>query len=157
MSLTRPPLVVRKPVLVTSANTGSSGIVYLLYTTSVPPNKECLPAVSVEYFFRSFRGSDVFMTGTLSPVSIASLTIAVPVKSMRSHGRLLPSGTITISPGRSSELSTSVKVGLPSLSDNLTVIGQVYWAILRIFSLLRMFSQISAVTLIVEIVKIVKA
>jgi hypothetical protein len=46
-------------------------------------------------------GSDDFMTGTLSPVSIDSLTMALPVSKTKSHGKLLDSGTITISPGRS--------------------------------------------------------
>jgi len=50
-----------------------------------------------------------FITGTLSPVSIASLTIALPVKSTKSQGKLMPSGTTTMSPGNSYELSTSSK------------------------------------------------
>jgi hypothetical protein len=48
-----------------------------------------------------------FITGTLSPVSMASFTIALPVKSTKSQGKLIPSGTTTISPGKSYELLTS--------------------------------------------------
>ena len=49
------------------------------------------------------------MTGILSPVSIASLTIQDPVSNKRSHGRFLFSGISTTSPGTTSALSISIK------------------------------------------------
>ncbi len=54
------------------------------------------------------------MTGILSPVNIASFTIALPVNKTRSHGKHFDSGTIITSPGRSSELSTTVRAEFPS-------------------------------------------
>lgn len=101
-------------MLVTSPNTGSFDNYALLYTTCVPPNKVCLAEDWVEYRLLTVSGSYVFMTGILSPVSIASFTIALPVKRTISHGKILDSGTITTSPGNSSELSTSTRVDLPS-------------------------------------------
>lgn len=52
------------------------------------------------------RGRPAFIKGMLSPVSIDSFTIALPVKRIKSQGRALPYGTSTTSPGSSSELST---------------------------------------------------
>jgi len=66
-------------------------------------------------------GNYVFITGILSPVSIASLTIALPVNKIKSQGKFLDSGTVIISPGTNSELSTSLKIESPLLFANLNV------------------------------------
>ena len=58
-------------------------------------------------------------------MSIASLTIAEPVKSIKSQGKLKDSGTITISPGNNSELSHYVSWNPPLPSGSLRVTGQV--------------------------------
>ena len=51
------------------------------------------------------NGMQLFMTGILSPVSIASFTMADPVSKIMSHGSDMPSGTTTTSPGTNWTLS----------------------------------------------------
>ena len=70
-------------------------------------------------------GKDYFITGTDSPVSIASLTIKLPESKIRSQGKLVDSGTIIISPGISYELSTSSRYDSPSLLVNFTLTWHV--------------------------------
>jgi hypothetical protein len=52
-----------------------------------------------------FFGRPFLITGTLSPVSILSLTIAMPVNKIKSQGKTVFSGTSITSPGTNSELS----------------------------------------------------
>ena len=66
-------------------------------------------------------GSDDFITGTDSPVSIDSFTIAFPVNKTKSQGRLVDSGTTTTSPGSNYELSTSSSFEPPFPSDILNL------------------------------------
>jgi hypothetical protein len=70
-----------------------------------------------------------FITGIDSPVRIDSLTITLPDKRIKSHGKSKFSGTLITSPGRSSSLPT-VKYYPAFLSST----GHVNLAIYRIFS-----------------------
>ena len=65
------------------------------------------------------------MTGILSPVSIDSFTIAPPVSNTKSQGRHFDSGTMTISPGSNSELSTTYSLEAPLSSESLKVTEHV--------------------------------
>lgn len=58
--------------------------------TEVPPNSVCLSDPFSVYTSVDISGKQLFITGMLSPVSIASFTIAVPVSRIRSQGKLAP-------------------------------------------------------------------
>lgn len=96
------------------------------------------------------------MTGTLSPVSMDSLTIAEPVSNTISHGSVQPSGTSTTSPGTRSELSTTLKsvLHLPKSVKTLNLIGQEYRAILRIELVLEIVSYSPIATDAVDTIRI---
>jgi hypothetical protein len=55
------------------------------------------------------KGNEFFITGTLSPVNIDSLTITDPVNKTISQGKILFCGIIIISPGRSYDESINSK------------------------------------------------
>jgi hypothetical protein len=78
----------------------------------------------------------------LSPVSMASLTMAEPESRIMSHGRDRPSGTFTTSPGTNYELSISYTV---LLAPNLSI-WQVNLAISRIWLLFLMVSTMVRIT-----------
>ncbi len=65
----------------------------------MPPKRVYLLDAVGLYFSVFVIGNDDFITGTDSPVSMASLTIADPVSSTKSQGRDLPSGITAMSPG----------------------------------------------------------
>lgn len=104
ISRTNAPFVVRKPVLRTRPITSSlpTGLVQI---TDVPPNRVCL-VVSVSEYNSVVKGRQAFITGMDSPVSIASFTIALPVRRIKSHGSETPYGIRTTSPGSNSRLQT---------------------------------------------------
>ena len=53
-------------------------------------------------------GIPAFITGTLSPVSMLSFTIAAPVSKIKSQGKFSLYGISMTSPGTKSELSISL-------------------------------------------------
>ena len=86
----------------------------------MPPKIICLCAFLKLKCSNEIYGKDYFITGTDSPVSIASLTIKLPESKIRSQGKLVDSGTIIMSPGISYELSTSSIYYSPLLLDIFT-------------------------------------
>ena len=128
MDLTRSPLVVENPVLMTSARVSR----LLVWMTRVPQRSVCrswvctrcnqwpwLTSSSCTLWWKARLGGCwgrlLLVTGTLSPVSELSSTMAVPCSITASQGSSPVSGTTTTSPG------TSEEEGTVSLQDTAAV------------------------------------
>lgn len=106
------------PVLATRASAGraspSDVIALRIRTIRVPPYKNAFAFSSLfsRHFVKSSSLIGILLTGTLSPVSMLSLTIASPESRNRSAGTNEKSelDKLTISPGTRSVESHSVPV-----------------------------------------------
>jgi hypothetical protein len=123
------PLSVLNEVSVTTAKTGIRPFPATFVSMHmVPANMVLYFPSSLEEYIKLLNGNGDFVTGILSPVSIASFITVYPFNTIKSQGAIILSVISTMSPGTS--------------SNELIITGGCY---LRISSLISTFPFLTSV------------